>query len=67
VTVSRHHARPVAVPGYAPRITGNDAPIIDWRASRMRAYGRPANEVCPDEACGCLLEAVPAHSPRCKA
>jgi hypothetical protein len=41
--------------------------FIDWRASRMRAYGHPAADVCPDVRCGCLLEAVPAHSPRCRA
>jgi hypothetical protein len=38
---------------------------IDYRSSCWRAYGRPAADLCDD--CGCLLEAVSAHSPRCKA
>jgi hypothetical protein len=63
VTVSRHHARPVAVPGYAPRITGNDAPWIDYYHSHSLAYGLAAELVCAD--CGCIL-ADGAHSPRCK-
>lgn len=68
MTVSQHRpTRGHALSQYRPQVvTVGDAPLIDWRASRVRALDRPGCPVCAD--CGCVLDETPlCHAPRCGA